>query len=163
MSTPVGGKFWKLDIFGEGEDYDFLQQLILSKKLEHAITINPPTENIILEYLNSSVYVMSSRYEGFGMVLVEAMSCGLPCISFDCPDGPAEIIQNNEDGVIVENGNISLLAEKIKLLIHDEKFRIKIGKKAKENVKRFSPNIIMKEWNNLFQQLTSNQNIYHND
>ena len=144
---------WRLDIFGEGEDSDFLHRLIASKKLEHLITINAPTENIISEYLNSSIYVMSSRYEGFPMVLIEAMSCGLPCISFDCPDGPAEIIADSEDGFFVENGNVTLLAEKIKVLIQNENLRIEMGKKAKENVKRFSPDIIMKEWDRLFQQL----------
>jgi glycosyltransferase involved in cell wall biosynthesis len=150
---------WKLDIFGEGEDYDFLCQLISSKKLEHVIMINTPTKNIISEYLNSSIYVMSSRYEGFPMVLLEDMSCGLPCVAFNCPDGPLEIITDNEDGFLVGNGNIQEMAEKIMLLIENEDLRKKMGIKAKENVKRFSPDIIMKEWDNLFQQLNLYQNL----
>ena len=84
------------------------------------------------------------------MVLLEAMVCGIPCVSFDCPDGPAEIITNNEDGFLVETGNITLLAEKIKLLIQDENLRKEMGAKAKENVRRFSPDIIMERWDRLF-------------
>jgi len=150
---------WRLDIFGEGEDSDFLHRLISSKKLEHVITINTPTGNIISEYLNSSVYVMSSRYEGFPMVLIESQTCGLPCISFDCPDGPAEIITDCEDGFLVENGSVTLLAEKIKTLIENESLRIEMGKKAKENVKRFSPDIIMKEWDRLFREILSEKQL----
>ena len=146
---------WKLDIFGEGEERDFLNQLILSKKLENVITINTPTNDIISEYLNSSISVMSSRYEGFPMTLLEAAACGLPCVSFDCPDGPAEIIQNNEDGFLVKADDINDLADKIKLLIKDEFLRKDMGIKAKENIKRFSPDVLMKEWDRLFQQVTS--------
>jgi len=81
------------------------------------------------------------------------MSCGLPCVSFDCPNGPAEIVTDNEDGFLVENGDVTLLAEKIKLLIQDENLRKEMGKKAKENVKRFSPDIIMERWDRLFRDI----------
>ncbi len=144
---------WRLDIFGKGEDYDFLQELISSKKLGQTIKINPPTQDIINEYLNSSIYVMSSLYEGFPMVLLEAEACGLPCVSFDCPNGPAEIIKDKQDGFIVGNGYVIELAEKIKFLIQNETVRKAMGEKAKENIKRFSPDIIMKEWDRLFREM----------
>lgn len=144
---------WKLDIFGAGEDYGFLSSQITLKKLENSVTINKPTDNIVSEYLNSSVYVMSSRYEGFPMTLIEAQSCGLPCISFDCPNGPAEIIRDGEDGFLIESGNIQELADKMKLLMSNSDLRKEMGMKAKQNVIRFSPAVIMKKWDLLFHNL----------
>ena len=96
---------------------------------------------------------MSSRFEGFGIVLVEAMACGLPTISFDCPNGPSDIITDGEDGFLVENGNIKQLSKKISFLIENEGTRISMGKKARENVKRFLPNEVMKKWIDLFEYL----------
>lgn len=144
---------WHLDIFGSGEEHDNLVALIKERKLENSLTLHSPTHDIEKEYLDSSIYVLSSRYEGFGMVLVEAMACGLPCISFDCPQGPSEIIADRIDGLLAENGNIQDLADKLELLINDKDLRIGMGNKARQNIRRFAPDEIMKEWDNLFQSL----------
>ena len=144
---------WTLDIFGEGSEYDRLCVKISEEKLSESVRINTPTQDIVTEYLNSSIFVLSSRHEGFGMVLLEAMSCGIPCISFNCPNGPQEIIRDREDGFLVKNESIHELAEKIKLLIVDESLRKEMGVEAKKNVERFSPDSIMKEWDTLFKSL----------
>lgn len=102
----------------------------------------------------SSIFVLSSRYEGFGLVLTEAMSYGIPCVSFDCPHGPSDIIKDYEDGLLVEKENIKELADKICYLIENENVRIKMGHKARENVKRFLPENVMPQWKNLFESLT---------
>ena len=95
---------------------------------------------------------MSSRFEGMPMVLLEAMSFGLPVVSFTCPCGPKDIIKNNEDGFLVDLENIEKMAEKIKKLIVDEEKRILFGKNAQKNIQRFSKNKIMKDWKKLFSE-----------
>ena len=144
---------WKLTIFGEGEDKEMLNRMIREAELNSSISVYPPTNNIVQEYLDSSVYVMSSIYEGFGLVLAEAMACGLPCISFDCPSGPSEIIKDGEDGFLVETENIDELAQKIILLIKNEDLRIEMGQKAKVNSQRFLPKYIMPKWISLFNEV----------
>lgn len=144
---------WIINIYGEGELHDKLQQQICNSHLEKQIILCKPVTNISQKYIESSFYVMSSRFEGFGLVLTEAMCCGLPCISFDCPSGPSEIIKDKEDGLLVENGNINALADSICFMIENEEKRIQMGEKAKENVMRFSAEHIMKQWNELFKGL----------
>lgn len=145
---------WQLDIFGEGELKDELLQQISENHLEKTIQIHPPTSDIIEEYLHSSIYVTSSRFEGFALVLIEAMSCGLPCISYDCPYGPSELIRHNENGILVENGNISKMANAICFLIENPNTREYFGKKARQDIDCYRPDNIMQQWNNLFNKIT---------
>lgn len=144
---------WILDIYGEGCYREQLQKQIEKNDVKDCITIHPFTSNIFEEYLTSSIFVLSSNYEGFGLVLIEAMSCGIPCISFNCPHGPSEIIQNQIDGMLIENNNISHMAESICYLIENEDIRIEYGQKARENAKRFLPENIMPQWEQLFNNL----------
>lgn len=144
---------WRLDIFGQGSDYDQLLKTIKECGLESQMYINQPTKQIFDEYARSDFYVMSSRYEGFGLVLIEAMSCGLPCVSFDCPYGPADIIKTGGNGILVENGNIDKLAIAIENLINDKEKRLKMGRQAQEMVQKYSPDNIMKMWIELFSHL----------
>lgn len=144
---------WKLDIFGVGEWFDVLKNKIDENQLSSSIHLCGSTTNVCDEYLNSSIYVMSSRYEGLPMVLIEAMSCGLPIVSFNCEYGPSDIISDGIDGFLVKPFDINEMAKKICLLIENESLRINMGKMAHENVERFEKNRIMKEWVELFEKI----------
>ena len=112
------------------------------------------TPDIIRNYCRSSIFVLSSRYEGFGMVITEAMSCGVPPVSFTCPCGPRDIIDDGKNGLLVENGNIEMLAEKICYLIENDEIRRKMGQQARIDVERFKIEQIAEQWKQLFESLT---------
>jgi len=145
---------WVLEIYGKKDEADYYQTLVNKRQLEKNVLLQAPVSDIEEKYLAASIYVMSSRFEGFGMVLTEAMACGLPCVSFDCPYGPSDIITEEEDGFLVPAGNIAQLAEKISVLIANEEERFRMGRNARENVKRYLPENILPQWNTLFQNLT---------
>ena len=145
---------WQLEIYGKKEPKEGLEEQAKQLGIENSVTFFEPEKNIQSKYLESSIYVMSSRFEGFGMVLIEAMACGIPCVSFDCPFGPSDIVKDNEDGFLVENGNTTQLAEKLNVLIENENLRKDFGQKAKQNVKRFEVEFILKQWDELFKEIT---------
>lgn len=140
---------WILKIIGSGPEKDKLISLIKTNNLEKNIFINNLTPNIIPEYLSSSIYVLSSRNEGFPMVLLEAMTCGLAVISFDCPTGPAEIINHNVDGLLVENQNIEMLTQSIIKVISDSDLRKRFSLNARKNILRYHSDNIIKDWQNI--------------
>ena len=144
---------WKIDIFGHGDLKDALNKMIANRKLENQMEIHNPTDRIYDEYMNSSLYVMSSRYEGLPLVLIEAMSCGLPCVSFNCPNGPSEIISNGEDGLIVPFGNISELAKSIEWMITHKEERERMSQNSREKVKYYLAENIMPQWVELFNKI----------
>lgn len=96
---------------------------------------------------------MTSRFEGFGMVLIEAMTSGLPCIAYDCPCGPRAIIKNNSNGFLIENGNEKLFTTKINELIEDINLRKTIGVVAQKSMEKYNIDTIMKTWNKLFTDI----------
>lgn len=148
---------WQINIYGNGELYQKLDSLTKSYNISDTFHINEPTDKILEKYCESSFFVMSSRFEGFPLVLLEAMSCGLPCVSFNCPTGPSEIIKNQEDGLLVDNGDVLKLSEAIELLIDNIDERQRMGNNAHRNIQRFSPEIIMNKWDCLFKDVIINR------
>lgn len=144
---------WKLKIFGKQNLKEELEKKIGKLKLNKNILLFDPVKNIDEEYEKASIFTLSSRSEGFGMVLIEAMSYGIPCIAFDCPHGPGDIIKNNEDGYLIENNNIKGFSETLIKLIENKELRLNLGSKAKENVKRYSSFEIASQWNTLFNKI----------
>ena len=144
---------WALEIYGTIDKDEGIKDLANKLGISKSVTCFPPVKNIQVKYQSASVYVMSSRYEGFGMVLIEAMAYGVPCVSFDCPYGPSDIIQNGVDGYIVPNGDVKALSEKLALLMEDKGLREKMGANSRMNVLRFMPETIMSKWDILFKSL----------
>ena len=144
---------WELNIYGKNTTRN-LQNISEKLNLKN-INFHEPVSNIKNKYLESSVFLLPSRSEGFGMVILEAMSCGLPVISFDCPHGPKDIITDSEDGFLIKNGNIQEFAEKLKILMENYKLRQEMGNKGTENVKRYDAIKIMEIWDDLFKKLKS--------
>jgi len=144
---------WSLHIFGQGDRAPY-QMLIESLKIDKTrCFLNGSTPDILKEYVNSSLFVFPSRFEGFGMVLVEAMACGLPVISFDCPCGPKDIIKHNEDGILINNSDVQKLSEAMVSLMNDSSMRAFLAKNAHENVLRFNIDAIANRWKKLFESL----------
>jgi glycosyltransferase involved in cell wall biosynthesis len=143
---------WKIKIFGDGNAIftKNLKTLIINLGLELSFFIFPSTENILIEMQKASIFAMTSRTECFPMVLLEAQVCGLPIISYDCPNGPRNIINNNIDGFLIENYNRELFSEKLKTLLKNQTLIDNMSINAKNSVKQFNNRVIMDKWYQLF-------------
>lgn len=151
------GKFtdWKLDIFGQGEWREMLQQMIDKAELQNTVCLNRPTKQIGEEYVKSDMLVMSSNYEGFPMVMIEAMACGLPVVSFDYKCGPKDIIQTGINGLLVPNGDIQALADAMIKVMADEVYRKMLSQNARKVVDTYSEQAVMSQWIRLFTSITA--------
>lgn len=151
------GKFtdWKLDIFGQGEWREMLQQMIDKAELQNTVCLNRPTKQIGEEYVKSDMLVMSSNYEGFPMVMIEAMACGLPVVSFDYKCGPKDIIQPGINGLLVPNGDIQALADAMMKVMEDEAYRKMLSLNARKVVDTYSEQAVMSQWIRLFTSITA--------
>ncbi len=146
---------WTLDIYGKFDNSRRYIKLAKVLKIEETVNFFQPVKNIEDIFHSASVYAMTSRFEGFGMVLIEAMAYGVPCVSFDCPYGPNDIIENNEDGFLIEPDDLEQFYEKLSLLMNDYDLRLKMGRKAREKALIYSIDNIMPLWDILFKQLVN--------
>ena len=144
---------WSLDIYGMGDQTSY-RQLMSDLGIDaRRCRLNGPVEDVVKTYTDSSVFVLSSRFEGFGLVLVEAMACGLPVVSFDCPAGPDEIITDGVDGLLVPSGDVHALAGKLMTLMADEALRERLGQQARQSARRYEMAAVATQWKDLFDQL----------
>ena len=142
---------WRLDVYGDGNRTPY-NQLIEDLHIDSSrCELHGRTDHVEAEYVNSSIFVLSSRFEGFGMVLTEAMACGLPVVSFDCPWGPRSIITDGDDGLLVENGHVEALANGLIRLMGDADLRQRMAANGIKNVQRFRVEYIAECWKKLFE------------
>lgn len=140
---------WTLEMFGDG----VLEEELRLEANRIAVNVHKAVSNIFDYYLESSIFVMSSLYEPFGLVLPEAMSCGLPVIAFDCPYGPRNIVTDGLDGCLIEDRRIDLFAQKLCEMMESIELRRKYGQAAILSSKRYSEDQIMPQWKTLFNEL----------
>lgn len=140
---------WELHIYGDGEEKESLVNLIRKKEVSHSIFLDGNISEIENVYKSASFLVMSSKYEGLPMVLIEAQCFGIPVVSFDCPTGPAEIIDNNVNGILVENQNIDALSKAMIQLVYNPDLRMVLSSNAFSYAKKYSAEIILEKWNNI--------------
>lgn len=144
---------WEWHIYGKGEEFLYIKKLVKENNLEKKVILKGEAQDIYRIYRDYSFYVHTSYFEGFGLTLIEAKANCLPIVSFNCPNGPAEIIRNNIDGFLVENGNIDSMVEKIEYLINNPDVRKKFSEKSKENLNKFSKSIILEKWKDLIENI----------
>lgn len=136
---------WSLHIYGEGPERNKLEKMIDTNGLNN-ITLKGLTDDVETVYDQAAFYTMSSKFEGFGMVLIEAQSRGLPIVSFDCPSGPAEIVHHNIDGILVENGNIFELANAMIGMIERLELRKAMAIEALKSAQAYHVDKVIEEW-----------------
>lgn len=144
---------WTLDIYGQGDRTDYRQLMAELGIDANRCHLNGPVDDVGQVYMDSSIFVLSSRFEGFGLVLIEAMASGLSVVSFDCPAGPDEIITDGVDGLLVPSGDVHALAEKLMVLMSDENQRRRLGQQARQSAQRYEMNLIAGKWVDLFNKL----------
>lgn len=143
---------WTLDIYGEGELRWALQQQIDSNGLHDVVLLKGKTDDIVSKYVESSIFVLSSRDEAFGLVITEAEACGLPIVTFDCPSAPAELVEDGVNGYVVKMGDVKMLSNKMSTLMDNLDKRKEMGAHSIECSEKFSINSIVLRWKELYNR-----------
>lgn len=140
---------WKVELYGSGQDEHLLRSIIRKYNMDRQIIIHPPVKDIAERLINAAVYAFPSRSDGFGLVITEAMECGLPTVAMDCPCGPCEIV-SSATGIVVPEMDVVSFRNALKLLMDNPDLRKKMGYNASTEVARFYPDNIMSKWLHLF-------------
>lgn len=140
---------WVLNIYGDGEDKEKYDDLIATMN----IIVHQPTSQIHEAYCDNSILLLTSISESFSLVIPEAMSCGLPVVSFDCPYGPRDIINEGKDGFLIPHYDIDLFADKVCFLIENKEMRIQMGLAAYTSSQRYAAEFVMPKWKHLFESI----------
>ena len=144
---------WSLDIVGDGVERNNLENYIKTHNLNNVTLHGFQGKEYIDDLLNkSSIYVMTSFTESFGIVLIEAMSHGVPCIAYDSAEGAREIINSGDNGFLIKNRNIDAMLLKIKNLIENEKLRKNVGKAARKSIDKYTSEVVGEEWFTLIEE-----------
>lgn len=143
---------WNLEIYGQGSEENNLKTLIKDLGIKN-VSLCGRTNDIKSKFAESSIFALSSRFEGFGLVIVEAESMGLPIVSFDCPMGPSEIVDDGENGYLVSPNDIDAFAEKLSLLMENEEIRDRFGRESLNVAKRFRKEVIFPKWIELIESI----------
>jgi len=144
---------WRLDIYGSGPQQRHLQSMIDAQGLNETISLAGHVDDLPEILRSAGLFVLSSRYEGFPMVLLEAMSCAVPVVAFDCPTGPSELIHDRVTGRLVSAGETDELAAAISSLIEQPSHRTRFGQAAASHAQTYDRDLIATRWENLFQRL----------
>lgn len=155
LVDPDIRKGWTLRIVGDGEEKEYLESIIGDKHLSDSVILGPE-QNMRKVYNDASVLVLSSRYEGLPMVLLEAQAAGLPVVSYDCKCGPRDVITDGVDGYLVPEGRYELIAARLSALMSDSGLRKRMGAEAYKASERFSTDRVMSMWSELFEELCRN-------
>lgn len=150
---PLAGDYpeWTVELYGSGQDEGLLKSIIARYKMERQVFLHSPVNDIENKLIEASIYAFPSRSDGFGLVITEAMECGLPTVAMDCPCGPCEIV-TKDTGIVVPEGDIDSFRNALKELMNNTAKRMAMGKAASLEVRRFYPDEIMPKWIRLFQE-----------
>lgn len=150
---PLAKKYpdWSVELYGSGQEEYLLRDIIRKYDMASQVSLNAPCKDIASRLVDASIYAFPSRSDGFGLVITEAMECGLPTVAMDCPCGPCEIL-DARTGIVVPDSDIDAFRVALQGLMDNSKLRADMGRVAQEEVKRFYPDNIMPQWLELFQQ-----------
>lgn len=150
---PLAARYpdWRVDLYGQGQNEELLRSIIRKYDMTRQVTLHEPCADIAGKLVESSIYAFPSRSDGFGLVITEAMECGLPTAAMDCQCGPCEIVTDNT-GIVVPDGDIVAFRNALERLMSDADLRKAMGRSAAKEVKRFYPDAIMAKWQKIFEQ-----------
>ena len=148
---------WRLDIYGNGNREPYKAQISQLDIDTSRCHLHGPVNDVLEEYYSSAIFVLPSRFEGFGLVLIEAMAAGVPVISFDCENGPRSIITDRVDGFLIQPFDIDAFAGKVLLLMNDDNLRKKMGENAQKSASRYDIERVGLQWKQLFDEFLENR------